>query len=108
MPRARYAQNKSYYVALGRQIAAVRQAKMTQEDLARTVALTRTSIVNIEKGRQQVLVHTLVDIARALGVPVTELLPPPGDVAHVLRDAPKSGREWVLNSAVMASKDRQE
>jgi DNA-binding XRE family transcriptional regulator len=108
MPRARYAQNKNYYVALGRQIATIRHSKMTQEDLARTISLTRTSVINIEKGRQQLLVHTLVDIARALGVPVTELLPPPGDVAHALRDASKKGREWVLSSAVKASKDRQE
>jgi hypothetical protein len=68
--------------------------------------LTRTSIINIEKGRQQLLVHTLVDIAGALGVPVVELLPPAGDVAHLLRDVSKKGREWVLNSVVMASKDR--
>lgn len=110
MPRARYAQNKSYYVALGRQIAQVRQSrsKMTQEDLALKVSLTRTSIINIEKGRQQLLVHTLVNIARALGVSVPELLPPPGDVAHFLRDASKKGRDWVLSSAVMASKGRQE
>jgi len=108
MPRARYAQNKNYYVALGRQIAGVRQSKskMTQEDLALKVSLTRTSIINIEKGRQQLLVHTLVDIATALGVAVTELLPPSGDVAHLLRDVPKKGRDWVLNSAVMASKGR--
>lgn len=108
MPRARYAQNKNYYVALGRQIAQVRQSKskITQEDLGLKVSLTRTSIINIEKGRQQLLVHTLVDIASALGVPVIELLPPAGDVAHLLRDASKKGREWVLNSVVMVSKDR--
>jgi DNA-binding XRE family transcriptional regulator len=108
MPPARYAQNRNYYVVLGRQIAQARQSKMTQEDLALKVSLTRTSIINIEKGRQQLLVHTLVDIAAALGVPVTDLLPPLGDVAHLLRDASKKGREWVMNSAVMVSKTRQE
>jgi DNA-binding XRE family transcriptional regulator len=110
MPRSRYAQNQHYYVALGRQIAQVRQSKskMTQEGLALKVSLTRTSIVNIEKGRQQLLVHTLADIAGALGVPVTELLPAPDNIAHLLRDASKEGREWVMNSAVMVSKDRQE
>jgi DNA-binding XRE family transcriptional regulator len=108
MPRSRYAQNKNYYVALGRQIAQIRQSKskITQEDLALKVSLTRTSIINIEKGRQQVLVHTVVDIARALGVPVLELLPPVGDLAHLLRDASKKGREWVISSAVSATKNR--
>lgn len=81
---------------------------MTQEDLALKVSLTRTSIINIEKGRQQLLVHTLVDIARALSVSVPELLPPSGDVLHLLRDASQKGRDWVLNSAVLASKGRQE
>ena len=110
MPQSRYAQNQNYYVALGRQIAQVGQSKskMTREDLALKVSLTRTSIINIEKGRQQLLVHTLADIAGALGVPVTELLPAPDNIAHLLRDASKKGREWVMNSAVMVSKDRQE
>ncbi len=108
MPRARYAQNKNYYVAVGRQIAQARQAKMTQESLAQRLSLTRTSIINIEKGRQQILVHTLADIAGALGVPITTLLPPQDDVAHLLRDASKKGRAWVMSSAATVPKDRQE
>ena len=108
MPRARYAQNKDYYVALGRQIAHAREGKMTQDTLAQKLSLTRTSIINIEKGRQQVLVHTLADIAGVLGVPVNQLMPPPDDVAHRLRDASRKGRAWVLNSAVMAGKDSEE
>jgi transcriptional regulator with XRE-family HTH domain len=108
MPRARYARNKNYYVALGRQIAQARGGKMTQDILAQRLSLTRTSIINIEKGRQQVLVHTLADIAGALNVPITTLLPPQDDVEHQLRDASKKGRAWVLNSGVKAIKDSQE
>ena len=108
MPRARYAQNKNYYVALGRQIAVARQTKLTQEDLAKKLSLTRTSIINIEKGRQQVLVHTLADIAGALGVPITTLLPPQDDVAHLLRDASKKGRAWVLSTAATVARNQQE
>lgn len=81
---------------------------MTQDTLAQKLSLTRTSIINIEKGRQQVLVHTLADIASALGVPVGELLPPQDDVAHRLRDVSRKGRAWVLNSAVIAVKDTEE
>lgn len=108
MPRARYAQNRNYYVALGRQIARARDGKMTQDTLAQKLCLTRTSIINIEKGRQQVLVHTLADIASALGVPVGELLPPQDDVAHHLRDASRKGRAWVLSSAAIVAKDSEE
>lgn len=109
MPRARYAQNKNYYVALGRQIRQARESKRTtQDDLALKVSLTRTSIINIEKGRQQVLVHTLADIAGALGVGILDLLPPSNDVAHFLRDASKKGRAWVISSAVSKTKGREE
>jgi transcriptional regulator with XRE-family HTH domain len=109
MPRARYAQNKNYYVALGRQIAIARLSKRTtQEDLALKLSLSRTAIINIEKGRQQVLVHTLTDIAAALAVSVASLLPPQNDVVHILRDASKKGRAWVMNSAVLANKQSEE
>jgi transcriptional regulator with XRE-family HTH domain len=48
---------------------------VSQADLAAAVGLTRTSISNIEKGRQKMLVHTFLDIARALGIEPLELLP---------------------------------
>jgi transcriptional regulator with XRE-family HTH domain len=48
---------------------------LTQEALASQVSLTRTSITNIEKGRQKFLLHTLFDIASALGVPPGTRLP---------------------------------
>ena len=43
-----------------------RERGVTQEELARRVDLSRTSITNIEKGRQRILLHQLVDIAAAL------------------------------------------
>ena len=43
--------------------------------MAEKVSLTRTTVTNIEKGRQQLLVHTLVDIAKALNVSIELLLP---------------------------------
>jgi transcriptional regulator with XRE-family HTH domain len=107
MPRARYAQNKNYYVALGRQIAMAREGNMTQDNLAQRLSLTRTSIIDIEKGRQQVLVHTLADIANALGVPITKLLPPQDEVAHRLRDTSRKKRDWVISSAVITAQDSE-
>ncbi len=46
-----------------------------QKDLAQEVDLARTSIVNIEAGRQAVSIHVLFKIARALSVDISELLP---------------------------------
>ena len=49
---------------------------MTQEELGRRVDLSRTSITNIEKGRQRILLHQLVDIAAALDAKPQDLMPP--------------------------------
>jgi DNA-binding XRE family transcriptional regulator len=46
----------------------------TQEDVARAVSLTRTSLTNIEKGRQKLLLHTFADIATFLGRTPSDLL----------------------------------
>lgn len=100
MGRARYAGNRDFYLALGQRIAKAREGKLTQEQLASKISLTRTSIINIEKGRQQVLVHTLCDIARAINVPMADLIPAHDDLNVLLRDASKEGRDWVISSAV--------
>lgn len=75
MKRSRFAGNKLFYAAVGRRIAKARTGRLTQEALAQKATLTRTAIVNIEKGRQQILLHTVVEIAQALAIPITDLLP---------------------------------
>ena len=47
----------------------------TQQALADKVSLTRTSITNIERGRQHIQLHTLYSLAKALEVEVVDLLP---------------------------------
>jgi transcriptional regulator with XRE-family HTH domain len=65
-----------FYAELGHRIREAREkAHLTQDALAKSVSLTRTSITNIEKGRQQLLVHTLVEISKALKVSPESLLP---------------------------------
>jgi transcriptional regulator with XRE-family HTH domain len=49
---------------------------LTQEDVSKMVGLSRTSIANIEAGRQKVLLHQLYDLAAAVQVPPSALLPP--------------------------------
>ena len=64
------------YRVFGSRLREIReQADVTQEELARRVDLSRTSITNIEKGRQRILLHQLVDFADALKVPASELMP---------------------------------
>lgn len=69
----------SLYSEIGELVRAYRERiNLTQEALARMVGLTRTSITNIERGRQQVLVHLLFLIADALGITPDALLPQKG------------------------------
>jgi DNA-binding XRE family transcriptional regulator len=64
------------YLAIGRAIKAARaDRELTQTDLALAIGLTRTSIVNIEQGRQRMPLHTLVAIGDALGIDARDLWP---------------------------------
>lgn len=64
------------YAEIGRRIRRAREDRaLTQEALASLIGMTRTSVVNMEKGRQKFLVHTLLGLAAALQVPPATLLP---------------------------------
>jgi transcriptional regulator with XRE-family HTH domain len=68
--------HQDFYREVGRRVKNARKARsLTQEALASLVSLTRTSITNIEKGRQKILLHTLADLAKALQVDYAVLLP---------------------------------
>ena len=65
-----------FYRTLGENLRKVRGAKkIKQGPLAGAVGLSRTSITNIERGRQRVDVELLVRLATTLGVAVNELVP---------------------------------
>jgi transcriptional regulator with XRE-family HTH domain len=65
-----------FYQMFGSRVRALREKNdVTQEELGRRIDLSRTSIVNIEKGRQRVLLHQIVEIAGALDAKPAELLP---------------------------------
>lgn len=69
-------QEQQYYYQLGMNIQEARKAAgMSQETLANKVAISRTSIVNIEKGRHRIPAHMLVLIAEALTAKLDVILP---------------------------------
>ena len=71
-------QNKAVdvYNVIGRNMSLFRQKRgLTQAELAEAISLSRTSVTNIENGRQKIMVHTLLEIALVLGASVTDLLP---------------------------------
>lgn len=53
------------------QIRCKHDPKMTQTDLAKALKLTRTSVINLEKGRHGLTMSTLLDISKVFNVPVT-------------------------------------
>lgn len=66
----------SLYSIIGERIRKEREGiGFNQGELAEAVGLLRTSITNIEAGRQRLPIHVLYKIASELGVSVTCLLP---------------------------------
>jgi XRE family transcriptional regulator, aerobic/anaerobic benzoate catabolism transcriptional regulator len=66
---------EKYTTLLGKRIRRAREAKgMTQRALAERADITRKYVVDLEAGRYDPTVGVLRRLAKALGVPVTELL----------------------------------
>ena len=64
------------YRHVGAAIRRYREARgMTQAQLASAVGLLRTSVVNLEAGRQRAPLHTLFPICAVLGIEAADLLP---------------------------------
>lgn len=75
-------EKSTIYEAVGGNIRRERLVReLNQTELARRVGLSRTSITNLELGRQSILVHQLVSIANALGVDPALLIAIENDAA---------------------------
>jgi transcriptional regulator with XRE-family HTH domain len=65
-----------FYVQVGQHVRTAREDRgLSQATLARRIGFTRSSVANLEAGRQRVTLHLFVLIARALGVEPDGLLP---------------------------------
>lgn len=66
------------YKQIGTVIKARRKTLgLNQQELARSLGISRGSLANVETGRQSILVHQLYKFAAALQVMPFDLLPPP-------------------------------
>ena len=88
---------KTFYAEVGRRIKNARvKSNISQEHLAANIGLTRTSITNIEKGRQKLLAHTLWDIANVVAVDVNRLLPSRDEpYKDALKELPESHQKAI-------------
>lgn len=67
---------EEFYSEVGEKIKNIRKMQgLTQNDLAHEVELSRTSVTNIESGRQKYPLHKLWEIAKFLQVDMVQLLP---------------------------------
>ena len=65
-----------FYKKIGENIRAKRKERgLSQEGLAQAIGLKRPSMSNIEKGRQNILLHTFCDIAETPNSTASALLP---------------------------------
>jgi DNA-binding XRE family transcriptional regulator len=106
--------HETFYQEVGKRIRKARNGRkppLTQEALGKLVSLNRTSITNIEKGRQNFLVHTLANIAAALHVTCASLLPdfevaPEVRLEAALKGMPKAEKEWIKSALSATEKGR--
>jgi transcriptional regulator with XRE-family HTH domain len=70
------ATDEALYREFGRRLRAARRgANLTQAHLGARLGLSRTSICNIESGRQRIPLHYAYSLASAIRRPLEELLP---------------------------------
>lgn len=76
MPDVEDAGIENFYTHVGEKLRSVRMAAgFSQDVLAQRVGLTRSSIANLEAGRQRVALHLFVAICQALDKDICEFLP---------------------------------
>lgn len=94
-----------FYRRFGKRIAEMRRQlvpPVTQDQLAERLGMSRSSVANIEKGRQRCLLHTLVELADAIGCEPAALLPekPSHIESEVVRELGQKGLSDALGSRV--------
>jgi transcriptional regulator with XRE-family HTH domain len=86
---------RAVYQVVGSKIREQRvKLGLTQEELAAQVGLSRSSITNVEQGRQTILLHQFLEIAQALEISPQALFPElrfkespqiPNEIAHLVK-----------------------
>ncbi|AZN40402.1 helix-turn-helix transcriptional regulator [Paenibacillus albus] len=94
---------QTMYTILGQRIKLLREkTNWTQDTLGERVGLTRSSIANIESGKQKAPLPTIYQIADLLQVEIFDLLPSLSDLKnenkddlHILLDSDKYSSEQI-------------
>ena len=92
----------AFYESLGARIKSRREEiNLRQSDLAELVGLSRTSVTNIERGRQRLFLDQYADICQALRVSPSDIIPKPSQAGQrfaagdSLENAPPSVKSFL-------------
>jgi transcriptional regulator with XRE-family HTH domain len=76
MPKDHYIDPVEFYAAVGGNVRSKRtESGMSQSMLAQRIGFTRSSVANLEAGRQRIALHLFVKIEQALDCQPGDLLP---------------------------------
>jgi transcriptional regulator with XRE-family HTH domain len=96
-----------FYEEFGQRVRSARLGLgLNQEELGHRVGLERSSISNVEKGRQRVQLHMLLEFATALDVPPIQLLPDITAASDPLQRVPADTRPFVRDVLKTAERAR--
>jgi transcriptional regulator with XRE-family HTH domain len=107
---------EDFYALVGSKVRSARlAAEISQEFLANKVGLTRSSVANLEAGRQRIALHLFAAIAHALNKDACELLPERSqshrasiaisDLQEELADSPESMQSFVRGAVARLGAD---
>ena len=99
---------KVFYQTLGQRIAGLRKEQnITQVQLAETLGIAQQTLAHYEVGRLRVAVAMLPTLAKALSIPIEELLGEEGQVSKGKRGpAPKLQQQLEQISQLPKAKQR--
>lgn len=102
-------EKESFYTEIGNNIKNARErANLKQEAFAKLIGLSRVSVVNIERGKQNPPLHILWDISKALKITLHDLLPNYNFHEAELGDEVDSHLEEKIIKSMKATKINEE
>ena len=97
--------------AFGKRLQEARKLSIprcSQQDLARGLDVTRTTISNIENGRHRIFLDQVYDAARVLNVPLSNLLPELAEVIELPKPSVSGIAAGSLDQVQMLIREKQD
>ncbi len=90
----------TFNIELGKRLKEIRQARgLSQEQMANTLGLNRSTVSQIENGKRNLAADELLSVSEALGISIDSLLDPEKEIDVVLEEhtVPREKRKLRIN-----------